>query len=201
MKGLLGRVRWGYVVLVLFVLFFWRAVYLTGQLIHQNAASADNLVAVPGDSVEYGVSYKELNQDLGITTCYNGHMSSFIRTGLDDVLRADVTAHELKHQEQAGRFANDCDRFHAWYETPAGMLSAEAEAFMAGLCVNQALGGDGVALRQDYADRLSQYFGGDVNRLTIVETMRKYDTCPIGDNLAKPTASVMPGWMNAIPKR
>lgn len=175
-KGLLGRVRWAYVGVVLFVLCFWGVSYTAGQ----RYASAQDATAQV-DTVP-GVSYENLNQDLGITTCFNGQMSSFVRTGLDPVLAADVTAHELKHQEQAGRFAYDCERFNEWYETPVGKLSAEAEAYMAGLCVNQALGGDGLALRQDYAGRIARYFGGDINGLTIIQVMHRYDTCPITSN-------------------
>lgn len=187
MKGLLGRFNWGLVGAVLFSLGSW-AVACSAQTDSMDAAA---------------ISVKQLDEDLGVTVCYTdpqtgqGRMSSFVRVGVSPQLTAFIAVHEMKHQEQASRFGFDCSRYIAWYNTPVGMLMSESEAYMAEYCVQVKLGADPVKLRQDYARRISGYFGGEVNMLTIVGAMNHYDTCP--EMIRKAVVSdttIMPGWGN-----
>jgi hypothetical protein len=128
--------------------------------------------------VRHMLSVDRLMHALGVTVCLNNQIASFVRVGLDSTTAAIVNAHEAKHREQAERFANDCARYLEWYYSPAGMLAAEAEAYMADWCVAVAYGADPVELRRDYAQRIAGYLGSAANQLSIRDAMARYDICP-----------------------
>lgn len=188
--SLLGRVNWGLVAVVVYALAWWLSFATALHAQGVTTTEYHTVVISPGS-----ISFKDLDAYDGITTCYQGRMSSFVRVGLGKVESAAVAAHELKHQEQAARFNYDCERFNQWYNTPYGKLASEAEAFMAQYCYNVAHGGDPVTLMHDYTERLSWYFGGDANRLEIVAAVNQYNTCPTAVKKAVVAdTSIMPGW-------
>jgi hypothetical protein len=128
------------------------------------------------DSVEPSVSYKYLNGVEGTTLCYHGKSLSFLNltAGMSREEEEDVRAHEAAHRAQHIR-AGGCEKFAKIYNTPKGMLEAEAEAFHAGACVAIAGGMDAADMETMYVRRIySVYLGGGTPIYEVLEAYRRY---------------------------
>ena len=113
----------------------------------------------------------------GVAFCRDNGSFAMVRTGLSAIDMADVIAHEQKHLEQYTRFA-DCKAFYAWYDTPKGMLAAEAEAYRAGWCVSGRLGADTVSLRSLYLQILVNRYVPGTAIYEASQEFNKYGACP-----------------------
>ena len=118
------------------------------------------------------ISFDELTGYAGVTICWKGRAWSYIAEGMDSMSAAETRAHEAKHREQMQRYPS-CTAFAEWYATPKGQISAETEAYAAGLCRWVELGGDGVSRRRSIQQLLERNFG-PANLLVAIQLVEQH---------------------------
>jgi Zn-dependent peptidase ImmA (M78 family) len=122
-----------------------------------------------------GVEY--LNTLNGVAFCRDEGSFYLVKGGLSAMEKAATEAHEATHIKQHGRF-KDCKAFYKYYDTPVGKLETEAEAFAAGLCVQQQMGADPVSLKQWYLSLLIKYYVPGTQIYEASQIFSRYERCP-----------------------
>jgi Zn-dependent peptidase ImmA (M78 family) len=122
-----------------------------------------------------GVEY--LNTLNGVAFCRDEGSFYLVKGGLSAMEKAATEAHEATHIKQHGRF-KDCKAFYKYYDTPVGKLETEAEAFAAGLCVQQQMGADPVNLKQWYLSLLIKYYVPGTQIYEASQIFSRYERCP-----------------------
>jgi Zn-dependent peptidase ImmA (M78 family) len=122
-----------------------------------------------------GVEY--LNTLNGVAFCRDEGSFYLVKGGLSAMEKAATEAHEATHIKQHGRF-KDCKAFYKYYDTPVGKLETEAEAFAAGLCVQQQMGADPLNLKQYYLSLLIKYYVPGTQIYEASQIFSRYERCP-----------------------
>jgi hypothetical protein len=112
----------------------------------------------------------------GVTFCREVASISFVAVGLSAIDLAEVSAHERKHAEQHRRFKS-CAAFQKYYNTPAGKMKTEVEAFAAGWCVATAMGADPVSLRAMVVQLVERHYVPGTPVFEISQEFKKYEGC------------------------
>jgi hypothetical protein len=152
-----------------FFLGLWLGLLLECDTLHAQT----DAMARPPVAIGKSITYEELASYRGFTFCFNEQPISFIRIGQDDTTAQEVTAHELKHQDQYKRY-DKCATFDVAYRSALGFLTYEAEAYMAGYCAVRSEIADTVHARKLIEDQLYSSFGAGTIREEITAAMDRF---------------------------
>ena len=112
----------------------------------------------------------------GVSFCRDEGGFYLVKGGLSAMDRAATEAHEAKHLEQYGRF-KDCKAFYKYYDTPAGKLAIEAEAFATGWCVLVGMGADPISVRTQHIRLLLMYYVPGTTVFDVAKAHARFENC------------------------
>jgi hypothetical protein len=126
----------------------------------------------------WSVNVNYLGELNGVAFCRDEGAFYLVKGGLSAMEKAATEAHEAKHLAQHRRYTN-CKAFYDYYDTPVGRLETEAEAFVAGWCVQVAMGADDLSLKQNYLQLLIRYYVPGTPIYEAAQVFAKYEKdCP-----------------------